>query len=363
MVGIFFYVEKTAKQKRKISISKPLDVLDKLKDRLLPVVLLVFALLIISFPTYYLDSAKKGLALFASSVLPAVFPFAFLSSLFAKTSIIDDISKSFQTPIRKLFGVSKHGAYVLFSSLICGYPAGAATTLELYSLGLITEKEAKDFVPFSSTASPVYILATVGGALFCDVQIGLIVLCSHYVATLLNGILWRIINKSSKRYEASLNNGAKVCMVAPAPAHTRVRAQNYNNENLVGDAVVKATSTMLVVGGYIVLFGLVVDTINLLPFFGDLPPALKSLTYSLIEMSRGVVEARNIHFKPLAIALSSFSVTFGGICVNIQNFHFLSQCKCSAKDLFLPKISQGILAFFVAFIFSIIIFNIFGIKG
>jgi hypothetical protein len=141
-----------------------------------------------------------------------------------------------------------------------------------------------------------------------------------------------------------------------------MRARDNNNDNIISDALIKSVSSMFAVGGYIVIFGLIVDTLCLLPFFDALPHEIKGATYALIEMSRGVAEARNISNKSLAIALSSFAVTFGGISVNLQNFHYLSKCKCTLKDVILPKFSQGILAFFVAIIFSIIFFNIFGIK-
>ena len=338
--------------------------LDMMKGYLLPATLLMFVGLMLAFPSHYLDSARKGLASFSSNVLPAIFPFVFLSNLMAKTSIIDDISKAFEKPIKKLFGVTRQGGFVLFSSLICGYPVGSATICELYTSGAITESEAKSYIPLSSTASPIFILATVGGALFSDKNVGVIILLSHYVATFLNGILWRFITKSRERRGGGANVEKKrVSEGEITHARASVHTHTSNNENIVGDAVAKATSSMLAVGGYIVLFGLVVDTLTLIPQFDTLPFSVKSAICSLIEMTRGVVYASNISSKPLAVALATLSVTFGGLSVNLQNYHFLSRCKCSVKEVILPKISQGIFAFFVSNIFSIIFFNIFGIKG
>ena len=320
-----------------------------------PLLILVFIGLILAFPTHYLTATRNGLTLFAHSILPAIFPFLFLSSVLGKTDFIKDVSRAFEKPIKFLFGTSSYGAYVLFSSLICGYPVGALTTYELYKDGHISSNDARSFLPFTSTAGPIFILATVGGAIFGDKDIGLVILLSHYTGTLLNGLLW-----------GRRNNRLVTDNVEPhALTHTyeRVHALIDNDtSDIIGDSIVKSTTQMLTVGGYIVLFGLLIDTLCLLPFVNHLKPISKSLLFSLFEMTRGVITAETISQKWLSVSIATLAVTFGGLGVNMQNFHFLSKCKCSLKEVVFSKISQGILAFFSAIIFSLIFFNIFGTK-
>ena len=149
LTGIFFCVRKTvavsnrSKNHTKVFATfvntrnvarrqKVVDVFEKTKTYILPLILLVFIGLMLAFPTHYLTATRKGLSLFAHSILPAIFPFLFLSSVLGKTYFIKDVSRAFEKPIKFLFGTSSYGAYVLFSSLICGYPVGALTTYELY---------------------------------------------------------------------------------------------------------------------------------------------------------------------------------------------------------------------------------------
>ena len=122
---------------------KVVDVFEKTKPYILPLILLVFIGLMLAFPTHYLTATRKGLSLFAHSILPAIFPFLFLSSVLGKTDFIKDVSRAFEKPIKFLFGTSSYGAYVLFSSLICGYPVGALTTYELYKDGRISSRDAR----------------------------------------------------------------------------------------------------------------------------------------------------------------------------------------------------------------------------
>ena len=322
----------------------------KLKDFALPLVIIVFMGLMLAFPEYYMKATGRGLALFASNVLPAMFPFLFLNTMLSNTKAIPFINKAFEKPVNKIFGVVKEGAFVLISALICGYPVGAVTTARLYENGDITRDDVRSFLPFTSLAGPVFILSTVS-SVFGDKNVGLVVLISHYVGTFINGLLWRFVSHTRARKRNHIENG-RVAL------NTSTLSADLATHNLLGEAVTSSALSMLTVGGYIVLFGLVVDTFALLPFWGDLPAILRVVFTFPVEMTRGVVEASTLASLPLAVGFATLSVTFGGLSVLAQQYHFLSRCNCGVFDLILPKISQGILGFFSAIIFSIMIFNI-----
>lgn len=321
----------------------------KLKDFAMPLVIIVFMGLMLAFPEHYMKATGRGLALFASNVLPAMFPFLFLNTMLSNTKAIPFINKAFEKPVNKIFGVVKEGAFVLISALICGYPVGAVTTARLYENGDISRDDAKSFLPFTSLAGPVFILSTVS-SIFGDKNVGLVVLLSHYVGTFINGLLWRFVSHTRARKRNHIENDVAI--------NPSTLSADFATHNLLGEAVTSSALSMLTVGGYIVLFGLVVDTFALLPFWGDLPAILRVLFTLPIEMTRGVVEASTLTSLPLAVGFATLSVTFGGVSVLAQQYHFLARCKCGVFDLILPKISQGILGFFSALIFSIIIFNI-----
>ena len=323
----------------------------KLKDFAMPLVIIVFMGLMLAFPEHYMKATGRGLALFASNVLPAMFPFLFLNTMLSNTKAIPFINKAFEKPVNKIFGVVKEGAFVLISALICGYPIGAVTTARLYENGDISRDDVRSFLPFTSLAGPVFILSTVS-SIFEDKNVGLVVLISHYVGTFINGLLWRFVSHTRARKRNHIENGRV------AQNTSTILSADLATHNLLGEAVTSSALSMLTVGGYIVLFGLVVDTFTLLPFWGDLPAILRVVFTFPVEMTRGVVEASTLASLPLAVGFATLSVTFGGVSVLAQQYHFLSKCNCGVFDLILPKISQGILGFFSALIFSIIIFNI-----
>ena len=326
----------------------------KLKDFALPLVIIIFMGLMLAFPEHYMKATGRGLALFASNVLPAMFPFLFLNTMLSNTKAIPFINKAFEKSVNKIFGVVKEGAFVLISALICGYPVGAVTTARLYENGDISRNDVKSFLPFTSLAGPVFILSTVS-SVFGDKNVGLVVLISHYVGTFINGLLWRFVSYARARKH---NNIKRQCVCLNPSSILAADFEKSGSHNLLGEAVTSSALSMLTVGGYIVLFGLVVDTFALLPFWSDLPAILRVMFTFPVEMTRGVVEASTLTSQPLAVGFATLSVTFGGVSVLAQQYHFLSRCNCGVFDLILPKMSQGILGFFSAIIFSIIIFNI-----
>ena len=297
--------------------------------------LIAFMGLMIANPAYYLDSARRALSLFFASVLPSLFPFYFCSLLLTYMGMVGSISKLGERPMRALYNTPKESAYILMLSMLCGYPVGASTCAELYEGNIINKNDVKSISAFASTSGPVFILGTVGSAIFHNKAIGWIILLSHYAASLLNGLIYR----KRKREEQSVGVLKK-----------------EDADNLLARVISKATLNMLYVGGYIVICGMIIDTLELLGVRNALYSALDestaqciiSLLYGAIEMTRGSLECAQcpIHF---AVAICSALITFGGLSITLQNYTFLSKCKMKMSEILLRKCTQCLIAGLVAF--------------
>ena len=89
----------------------------KLKDFAMPLIIIVFMGLMLAFPEHYMKATGRGLALFASNVLPAMFPFLFLNTMLSNTKAIPFINKAFEKPVNKVFGVVKEGAFAFIETI------------------------------------------------------------------------------------------------------------------------------------------------------------------------------------------------------------------------------------------------------
>lgn len=322
-----------------------------------------FMAMMLARPDYYLASARKGLALYATSVLPSLFPFYFCSLLLTNMGAARTISTMFGKPISKLYGTPKESAYVLLLSMLSGYPVGASMTAELYGAGVFSQDEAKAVAAFASTSGPIFMLGTVGSVIFKDMRVGTIILVSHYVAALINGLIFSMRRRKGRRRAATSNTSAQSSCVAQSFS---IQTSNDDSlkkvspspksdvecDNMLLNTISKATLSMLYVGGYIVLCGMIVDTLPLLKadvllesaLGADAGRAVLSLLYGSIEMTRGCLMSAEVASLPLAVALSAGAVSLGGLSVTLQSYTFLSRTGMKAGEILLRKLSHALIA-------------------
>ena len=275
----------------------------------------LFATLFLSAPTVFMQSFLKGLAVWAQNVLPALFPFAVLTPLALK--FFPETKRSL---CAKLFGVRADGAYL--ASLLCGYPVGAKAVSE----SNLDEETCTQMCSFCSSASPVFVIVTVGGLLGSDAATAVLVV-SHLLSTLLNGLLYR-----TKRNCHAKSDGAK-------PFTSRD----------VGNALTSAVLSVLLVGGLIALFFMLIDMTNsLLPQSVGKTAAL-GFAFGLLEMTSGVISVCETCETFAATVLCCFLISFGGTCVFAQSMTFLAKRNVKPLKFLQMKATQGAIATLLGF--------------
>ena len=157
---------------------------------------------------------------------------------------------------------------------------GAKVISDLYKQNVISEKTANKLTTFCSTSGPLFIIGTVGTSLFCSPLIGYIMLLSHITASILNGIIYRnkYVDLNSNDFSKEIN-------------------KNYNK--IISNCMSNSISSILVVGGFITIFYIIIDIlidINVISFLSSgldfilSPFNLKigeSVFSGLIEVTRG----------------------------------------------------------------------------
>lgn len=353
-----------------------------------------FMAMMLARPDYYLASARRGLALYASSVLPSLFPFYFCSLLLTNMGAARTISTLLGKPISKMYGTPKESAYVLLLSMLSGYPVGASMTAELYDAGVFTKEEAKAVAAFASTSGPIFMLGTVGSAIFGDIRVGTIILASHYAAALLNGFVFRVRRQKSRREtdvadttspkdiaaksfpQRKATGGARKASQRAAGDEARMSLrqttvdevrmtpkQATDLDSILANTISKSTLGMLSVGGYIVLCGMIVDTLPLLRvdvllesvLGAEAGRAVLSLLYGGIEMTRGCLLGAEMTSPYLAVALCAGAVSLGGLSVTLQSCTFLSRTGMKAGEFVLRKLCQALIAAALAGVFSLLL--------
>lgn len=253
----------------------------------------IFALILYAFikePSKYMQSFVNGLSAWAYNVLPALFPFAVLTTLFTKC-----IPKSKFSVTKLLFGVNCDA--VLCASLLCGYPIGAKTIADSNA----DTATACKLATFCSSPNPVFVVATLGNKLLQSTTATAIIIVAQLLAVLINGLSYKRL--------ATMEDSVTV---------------NTNTD--FGKTITNSVLSVLSVGGLIALFYMLADVAkSFLP--NDIANSLSvAFAIGLLEMTNGVIGVCNTADLFSATVLCSTLIAFGGVCIFAQCYTFLS-CK------------------------------------
>lgn len=336
-----------------------------LKRNGLSILFCIFTICLVLFSQTNLIAAKNGLILWATAVIPSLFPFFVATEMLSYTNVVSFLGKWLSPIMRPLFGVPGEGAFAFIMGLISGYPVGAKIVSNFMEQEICTKEEAERMLAFTNNSGPLFIIGTVGITLFGNSTIGILLFVTHILACISVGIFLNLISKRKKN--CSYNKKYELKKFS--------KIKNFNNEfknlsfsslgEVLGNSIKSATSTILMIGGFVVMFSVIISMFNqshildglsniLAPFFSiiGIPVELvKPLFSGIVELTNGVnlVTGTQIENISINIVLCSFLLGFGGFSVLLQVFSIVSKNGLSIKKYTFGKLLQGIFAAFYTF--------------
>lgn len=275
-------------------------------------------------PKAVFAGASEGLLLWFQIILPTLFPFLLITNLLLVTGSMHLINAAFGTILTRAFRVSPNGSFAVVTGFLCGYPMGAKTAADLTAEGYISKEEGRYLLSFCNNTSPVFIL---------------------------NYVVWKTLGN-----DALLVPTLAILMISPILVSFFTRKfhlaqEQYSFTNLkqsgftktawsfqdIDDCIMDSFETLVKVGGYIILFSV------LLSLFEALPasiPALSALL-PLLEITNGLVLLQEMQLPlrllyPAVLGLTSF----GGFCAAAQ-----TQCMVQKAGFpLLPYIAEKLAA-------------------
>ncbi len=349
-----------------------------IRKNAIAIVFCLFSIFLVIFSTTNLTAAKNGLILWATAVVPSLFPFFVATELLSNTNIISTFGKYFNIIMRPLFGVPGEASFAFLMGLISGYPVGAKIVSNLKENGICTKEEAERMLSFTNNSGPLFIIGTVGVSLFGNVKVGILLFITHILSCISVGILLNIVslyknkkktlNKTNK-YFINKNMSSK-----NTESHKNIKnMQNLNSVSfsslgeILGKSITNATSTVLLIGGFVVIFSVIISILNqsgiinfvstivspILYIFNIPIEFANSIVSGFIELTNGVsliASTSQISLINIKIILCAFLLGFGGISVLLQVFSIISKSNLSIKTYFIGKLFQGIFAAFYTYI-------------
>ncbi len=335
--------------------------LHKFKEYTISLIVILMFILLILFSKQSLLAAQNGVNLFLNSVLPSIFPFLVVVNILINLDILKKICRFFNPITKKVFNLPGISSLPIAVGLLSGYPIGAKISNDLYEKKLISKNTAEKLLSFTNNSGPLFILSYVGISLYHDTATGILLLLTHIISAISVGIIFGMFSKKNtdrfcideqyERYISSNNSNIK---------------KNISFSQIVIDSVKNSVNTILVIGGFIIFFSVIIELLENSNFFYILSLPINNLLVLLglptnltIPTLQGLVEITN-SLEALSnvtnanyvykVSLSAFILGIGGISIYMQTLAIIIDNNLSTKKYILGKLLQGIIAFILTYL-------------
>lgn len=296
---------------------------NKLMKKVLNIALLLFIILFMLFNSFdVMESIKLSFSICINKLFPSLIPFMLLSNILINYDFVYDISNIFENIMEKVFKVNKNCAFAYVMSILSGTPSNSKYLSDLYSKNLIDIYDIKKCLGFCHFTNPIFVLGTIGYTYLRDKKLGLIILLSHYLGSILIGIFTRGIN-TKKDNKITPSQGKK------------------NFFKIFNESIVSTTNTLILILGVIttcLIFTCIIDKII------NLNNDFKFL-YGIIEITQGLnyLALSNINVTIKAVIATAI-ISFGGICIHMQVFSILDNKKIRYLPYLISRIKHAIIS-------------------
>jgi len=282
-----------------------------------------------------LNASREGLILWFNNVLPALLPFIVITNMLAIFGFVRHLSTWLSPFMYKVFRLPGAGCFALITGLISGYPMGAKTIGDLWRTKEITTTEAQRLLAFCNNAGPLFIVGVVGVGFLRDSTAGYVLWAGHVLAALTVGILTR--GQGTFHRHAKNRTNVHMSHQEKQPHHTKPHIGKA-----LGESVKNAMEALLLVGGLIIFFSVIVRVVMI--FFGNMPYI--GILAGIIEITSGtnILSDTLIPVSAGRMAAIGGVIAFGGFSVHAQALHFTANIGTKAGIYLYYKAVNGIIA-------------------
>jgi sporulation integral membrane protein YlbJ len=261
----------------------------------------LLVLSIISFPKQAYESSLRGLTIWWDVVFPALLPFFITAELLIGFGVVHFLGVLLEPFMRPLFRVPGVGGFVLSMGLASGYPMGAKLTVRMREEGVISRSEGERLVSITSTSGPLFMFGAVAVGFFHDVRLGIIIAAAHYIAAFQVGLIMRFHDYRGSRTTPTIKNKRTLLFRALQAMHRARIKDGRTFGTLMGEAVMSSVQTLLMIGGFIIIFSVMINIMNLIGI-----TKLLAIIFSFILVPFGISTELSL---PLIAGL--FEITLG----------------------------------------------------
>ena len=288
----------------------------KVKRNFLALIFLAFTACLLIFSGSNLPAIKSGLQLWATSVVPSLFPFFVATELLMHTNIINIFGRLLNNYMKPLFNISGEGAFAFIMGIISGYPVGAKIASKFRENNICTKAECERLLSFTNNSGPLFIIGTVGILMYQNTGIGILLFITHLLGCLSVGFLFRFWKRNKTD---SIANDKKIVNKKTNYSYVsnKKTASFSNLGEIMAESITNSISTILLIGGFVVLISSIISILKASGILNVLCMAISpilnflhidysfasGLLTGILEITNGIQSISSIACKKISINL------------------------------------------------------------
>jgi sporulation integral membrane protein YlbJ len=330
----------------------------KLKTFVLSAAVTCLTASLIVNPQASLEASIRGLDMWWEVVFPSLLPFFIVAELLIGLGVVSFIGVLLEPFMRPLFRVPGVGGFVWAMGMASGFPSGAKISARLRQNGQLTRTEAERLVSFTNSSNPLFIFGAVSVGFFHNPNLGVLLAASHYISNFCVGLLMRF--HGNDRKQEKINTRLFSMAHAFQILHEKRMEEKRPIGKLIGDAVLSSIQTLLMIGGFIILFSVInkmLTVIHIMDFFESVIAYILSLVTipsqfsiplfsGMFEITLGsqlTSQAENVSLLHQAV-ITSFILAFSGLSIQAQVASILAETDIRFRPYFIARVMQSIIA-------------------
>lgn len=290
---------------------------------------LAFIISMILFPDQAFKASLQGIQLWWKLVFPALLPFLIVTEIMRGTGALHGVGALLEPLLRVLFRLPGIGGWLMAMGYTAGTPVSAAAISTLRGNGEIGRDEAERLLAATHALSPVFLITVVGVGFLHSATAGLALALIHYGSLLLLLLVQRmLVSDTPVLRPVAYRNG--LFRYAGDVYREAGRRDGRAFGKLLGDAVSMSVQQCFMIGGYIMMFSVLLQVLSLsglvsalasaLSLFGVSSQVISALLSGFFEMHLGAYALSQPGIAPdiWPYALLSLVLAWGGLSALVQ---------------------------------------------
>lgn len=332
----------------------------RLPTYLLSLAAAFLTLSLVRFPKEAFEASVAGLDIWWNIVFPALLPFFIFAQLLIGLGVVHAMGVFLEPVMRPVFNVPGAGSFVMAMGLASGFPIGSVLTSELRSKELCSQVEAERLLSFTNTADPLFMFGAVSVGMLGYPEAGITIAVAHYFSSLSLGLLFRFYKRGEVSTPLRKTDKSGVISRALKALLSAREDDGRPLGRLLGDSIHKSINTLMLIGGFIILFSVIIKILDLMGVVGffaggftvalnltglsvELAPALVS---GLLEIDLGCQFTAFLDKAPMndkIIALSMI-IAWSGLSVHAQVASIISGTDIRIAPYLVSRFIHAVLA-------------------